>query len=196
MSFRAKVFSKTFTGGDTVKFPSGKYFRLITTSSAVNMTFYGSSGEVLAVIENLQAGLAIDAADFGVVGFGSVDITSASAQTVVAVISNMPVQYDRLTGSIAVTTTPPATLDSLADDSVATVATELIAAADTDRHELIISNLAANTATFRIGDSGAGAANGVPLAPGETLILGTSAAVYAYNPAAGAQSLSIVAVKT
>ncbi len=196
MSFRIKVFSKAIGAGETVKFPSGKFVRLITTSSAVTLTFYASTGEVIGDAENVQAGFRISAADLGVSGFGSVDVTSAAAQTVTAIISTVPVDYDRLTGSIAVTTTPPGTLDSLADDSVAAATTELIAAADTDRHELIITNLAANTATFRIGDSGAGAANGVPLAPGETLVLNTSAAVYAYNPGAAAQTLAITAIKT
>lgn len=196
MSFRARVFSQSVPAGTTIVLNgNGGYFRLITTSSACNLTFHSSSGEVLAEIIGVQAGFAIDAAALGD-NFGRVDVYSAATQTVTAIVSTVPIHYDRLTGSVAVTSTPPATLDSLADDSIATGATELIAAADSDRHTLIVSNLAANTATFRIGDSGAAAANGIPLAPGETLVLDTSAAVYAYNPAAGAESLAIMAIKT
>lgn len=82
--------------------------------------------------------------------------------------------------------------DSVADVSITATSTVLVAAAASTRHELLITNLAANTQTMRIGDSGAGATNGIPLAPGQTLILSTSAAIYAYNPGASAETLAVM----
>jgi len=86
------------------------------------------------------------------------------------------------------------TLRSSADVSLLAGATTQIVAADADRRELLVSNLSANTQTFRIGDAAAGAAEGVEVQPGQTVSLPTAAAVYGYNPGAGAESVGVVEV--
>lgn len=57
--------------------------------------------------------------------------------------------------------------------------------------EVFISNLASNTATMRIGNSTTAANKGIPLAPGETLILETSAGIFAWNSGAVAENLAV-----
>jgi len=94
-----------------------------------------------------------------------------------------------------VTVTKSNTLDSHGDVTLAATATTLILAADTDRREIIITNLVGNPETLRIGDSGAAAANGDPLAPGETIILTTTDAVYGYNPGGAGQDVTVIETK-
>ena len=91
----------------------------------------------------------------------------------------------------SLTVSTPSGLDSLADVSLGAAATTLIKAINANRKEIIISNLSVNTQTFRIGDSGAAPANGVPLPPGASIVLTTLAAVYGYNPGAGAESVAV-----
>ncbi|MEQ8585939.1 MAG: hypothetical protein RLO01_01845 [Thalassobaculaceae bacterium] len=84
----------------------------------------------------------------------------------------------------------PGRLEDVADVSLAAGATTLIAAADTLRREIIITNLS-STETLRIGSASAGAARGTPLLPNGTLVLETAAAVYGYNPGAGAVLVAV-----
>lgn len=88
-----------------------------------------------------------------------------------------------------------ATPDSIADVALPAAATTVIQAADTTRREIIISNPVTNTKTFRIGDAGAGAANGIPLEPGASIVLSTSGAVYGFNPAGAVESVCVLLVK-
>jgi len=81
-------------------------------------------------------------------------------------------------------------LATVADNSIAAGAQEQLVAADATRREVIISNLD-TAATFRVGDVNAGVARGIPLAPGQTLILETTSAVYAYNTGGAAASLAV-----
>ena len=85
--------------------------------------------------------------------------------------------------------TSPATITSYADNSVAATSQELISAANANRREIILQNPASNTSDFRIADTNAGAARGLALAPGASLVLNTSGAVYAYNTGASAQNI-------
>ena len=88
----------------------------------------------------------------------------------------------------------PATVLTTADVSLLATATTQIRPINTVRHEIIISNLAGNTQTFRIGESAAAAARGIPLAPGQTIILTTTAAIPGHNPGAGAESVSVLEI--
>jgi hypothetical protein len=87
------------------------------------------------------------------------------------------------------------TVTSVADYSVPATTTANIASALAGQKSIIISNLASNTQTMRIGDSSTGATRGQPLAPGETLILDTSDDIYAYNPGGSAESLSLIRLR-
>ena len=85
-------------------------------------------------------------------------------------------------------------IPSTADVSIAATTTDPVLAANTSRVEAIITNLAVNAQTMRIGDSNAGAARGIELAPGQTIVLTTTAAISAYNPGASAESLAVLEV--
>lgn len=76
------------------------------------------------------------------------------------------------------------TFTSVADTAiVAAAAAVSILAASATRREVIIRNLTASAGDARIGDASTAAAQGLELSPGESLVLTTTAAVYAYSAA-------------
>jgi len=83
--------------------------------------------------------------------------------------------------------------DSLADIIIvaAAVAVIVVPALATQR-TAIIASLAVNGQTCRIGDATTGAARGIELAPGESISISTTEAIYAYNPAGANITLSRV----
>ena len=80
---------------------------------------------------------------------------------------------------------------SIADVTLIGLATTLILAANLNRIEAIITNLAANAQTMRIGDAGAAAAEGIELAPGQTLILTTTDEIRGFKPVAGNENVAV-----
>lgn len=85
-------------------------------------------------------------------------------------------------------------LDSQPDVSCAAGATTLVLAANTNRKRAVIGNLPTNSATLRVGDSGAGASNGQFMIPGAVYTPDTAAAIYVYNPAGSAQSVTVTEI--
>jgi len=86
------------------------------------------------------------------------------------------------------------TFTSSADVALASAATGLLLAAASTRRAAIISNPSSNPREIRIGDTGAGAAEGIPIAPGATIELKTTAAISAYNPHTAAMSIAVAEV--
>lgn len=110
---------------------------------------------------------------------------------VVVVVSDGDFSNDRISGSVTANIVKPQTLIDAADMALAAAATTLILAADATRHSVLIGNLAANTKTFRIGGSTAGAARGAELAPGKFITIEGGGAIYGYNPAGAVESVSV-----
>ncbi|RLG24080.1 hypothetical protein DRN85_08255 [Methanosarcinales archaeon] len=88
---------------------------------------------------------------------------------------------------------PKATVLNVSSDvSLTAESTTPIIGADADRLCVIIANLATNTQTFRIGNTSTDASTGIELAPGESIEIETTAAVYGYNPGLSAESVSVM----
>jgi hypothetical protein len=85
--------------------------------------------------------------------------------------------------------------DSIDDVTLTASSTTEILGSDNARREAIISNPIGNTQTFRIGDSGAGATNGILLPPGGTIILATTAEIHGYNPGGGDEDVAVAELK-
>lgn len=83
-------------------------------------------------------------------------------------------------------------LDTVADVTLAAAATTQILAANADRRAAFISNLVGNANTMRIGDNNAGATRGIPLAPGETIIVSSTEAIYGYNPGGAGEDVGVM----
>ena len=124
------------------------------------------------------------------------ELYSATGQTVLVRGGFGSVTDGRSTATVNVTAnvSPGNTLKNGGDVACGATATTQLLAADTDRLYAIIKNPSTNSVTVRIGTNTVGAANGIPLEPGETLPLATTAAVYAYNPDAGAVTISAASV--
>ena len=84
----------------------------------------------------------------------------------------------------SVTISNPSKLLDVTDVTVTAATATLILAANSNRHEAIITSLDTNTNTSRIGSSSITATRGMPLAVGGTLTVQTTGAIYAYNSAA------------
>ncbi len=85
-------------------------------------------------------------------------------------------------------------LASAADVTLADGVATLVMAADGLRREALIVAAAANSAAVRIGDAEVGAGRGIVLAPGQPLVLATTAAIYGFADAAG-QVLAVAATQ-
>lgn len=173
-------------GGITAR---GSFVRIKEASGPVRLRAVDAKGETVADLE-VSAGVRFQLP----VMFVQLRIENqGSAQvTVVLTAGDGSADDSSVTGSLSIDKSQIIT--TAADVSVAATATAIIAAANTLRREILITNLSSNTAAFRIGDSNAGAARGAEVLPGSTITLTTAAAVYAYNPSAGAESLAVVEV--
>ena len=101
----------------------------------------------------------------------------------VAVDTDGHLQVDEVKASI---------LNSAADVTLAATATTQIVGALATRLCVLISNKKTNTQTFRIGDSNAGAVRGVELAPGQSISIETTEAIYGYNPGGSGENVGVV----
>jgi hypothetical protein len=103
----------------------------------------------------------------------------------------------RATANVNVTATVAAgnTLNNGGDVSALAGAATQLLAADASRTYALICNVSTNTLTVRIGSSAVAAATGVPLEPGETLALATTAAIYAYNAGGSAVTINAASVR-
>lgn len=88
--------------------------------------------------------------------------------------------------------TKASVLNSATDVTLAAASTTQILAANAARRFAIIGNLTANAQILRIADSNAAAARGQELAPGESITIETTEAIYGYNPGGAGQDVSVV----
>jgi len=129
--------------------------------------------------------------------FRAITLSSATGQAVKVYAGYGSVGDGRSTANVNVTAniTPGANLSDGGDVSCAATSTTQLLAADVNRLYANITNVSSNTVTVRVGTATVGAATGTPLEPGSTLPMATTAAIYAYNPGAGAVTISAASVK-
>lgn len=193
----AKVFNYAFGAGETKSLPGGRFLRLLSVTSAVNIEFFDENGTSMGICEGVTTGFAMSffprelGKDAPLISFGKVKITSAVAQNVQVAISRQPIDWNAISGNVNANIVAATDNPTTPDVPLAAGATTLIKAAGA-RKKILISNLSANAQIIRIGDSLAGAARGIELSPGMTAELETSGAVYGYNPGAVAQSVGIM----
>lgn len=187
----AKVFEYAFGAGDTKTFPGGRFFRLLSAPTAVDVEFFDESGQSMGICEGVTTGFAMSfyPADLGksapLISFGKVQITSAGAQTVQAVIARQPVSFDALSGTVDANLVKAATLTDTADVALvdAAAAAQLLAA-NTARRTAIITAKSANTGPVRIGTA-PNDTRGYELAPGTSVFLDVTAAIKGFAPTGG-----------
>ena len=92
----------------------------------------------------------------------------------------------------SVTLSKATVLGTIADVTVvAGAAAAQVVPTNADAVSVGICSLQANTQNIRIGDTNTGAARGIEIAPGETIVLDTTAPIFAYTAAGANQTLAI-----
>jgi hypothetical protein len=102
---------------------------------------------------------------------------------------------DRLAGEVSAVVVSGSILAEVPDVALNNGAATLLAAANPDRKEIMLQADPANTVTVRIGGATVAAARGFQLPAGAALSLETSAAVYAFAPAAGQKIAPVEVLK-
>lgn len=167
---------------------AGEFLVCLEASSPFEIAFdHGSE-------TGFEAGLAFKVPD----GFQRVRIYNPNAGDIVVRLGfgRGDLRDARLVVQGSVKTAPqsPAVFETPGPVTVAAGAAVQLAGANLERRELAVKNLSGSE-TIWLKDQGAAGAAGWPLAPYEGAILTTTAAVYAYNPAAGSVEIAIFETK-
>lgn len=166
--------SLSLTGGAAeVILPGGRYLRVLSANEALTLNFYDESGQPIGEFTGVLGGFAVDAQTFRevmnrtTVIFGKVGVSSATTQTVTIAIARVPIDYDRLTGTITTTQASGAT----ATQSSVTVSSTSAAllAANANRRVAHIKNTSATETVYVCDDGTTATASHFPIGPGETL---------------------------
>lgn len=168
-----------------------RFFQLMASSADVTIEFLRSHS-VVGRAENVPEGFV-----FGPVSeeraFHEVWITSTIGQTVKVALARDEARLARIVGNITATVSKPTVIDTVADVAMTAGVATLIVAANAARRAALISNLTANANIMRIGDSNVGAARGVECAPGQTITMEGTEAIYGFS--AGAQNVGVAVIQ-
>lgn len=101
-----------------------------------------------------------------------------------------------ITGSVTNTPVIAGTLNSAADKTCLAGAQTQLTGADLTRKEAFITNLVGNPEVLRVGNAAVAANKGIPLAPGETIILTVTSSIFVWNPGAANQDVALGYINT
>jgi hypothetical protein len=180
---------ETFTAATPKQFEiPGNYFFLDSLPGGLATVRFSRSGRLLPEdLTDVMAGWY--AAPTG--GFDAVEITSSLTQAVSFYIARGQVGSNVFSGNVAVS--KPTTIDTVADVALgAGVATQIVPL-DAARRQALITNLQANVNIIRVGDANVGAARGVQVAPGQTITLDGTEAIFGFD--AAAESVGVLVIK-
>ena len=169
---------------------NGQFVRVKSATAAIVVIAEDSQGRVVAQME-MESGMAFTLPDV----FKTVRVRNdgAGAVTCVLTVGVGQVESSQLTGQITVQ--KAAQLMTTPDMAVAAATQVVVKWANPTRREIMITNLSTNTAPVRVGDAGAGAAEGIEVLPGSTVTLTVTDTVYVYNTHATlAQSVAVAEV--
>lgn len=183
-------FSLTFGGaGQREVKATGRHLRVLDTPSAEVFISIDAGSEL-----QRGAGQAINVPD----GFSRFMVRSTVAQTVRVTVSDVPQDDARsnVALNVSASVAPGDDLDNGGDVSVPATSSAQVIAASATRLAVIITNPEGNAAPVRVGKSGVGAASGIPLEPGDSVTLATTAAVHVYNTHSSAQDVCALGVES
>lgn len=182
-------YSVALGAGASAVFPGGRFFKLIQASAAVDVEFKEANGQPMGEFIGVTSGLkfSIEPNDVGkdsrLTGWGSVKITSATAQTVACIISRQPIDYDSVQATVDLA--KATTLGENADLTVVDGAAAVVAiAALSSRRTAIIGNKASSTGPVRVGFA-PDDTHGIEIQPGMAVYLDLTADIKVFAPTAG-----------
>lgn len=106
---------------------------------------------------------------------------NASALSVRLAVGSGDFRDSRLTTSAPLDIKTPTIIPTTADTALVALTAAEILAANVNRKEALITNLGLSALSIRVGDSNVGAARGQPVAPGQTVTLETTAAIWGFS---------------
>jgi hypothetical protein len=129
--------------------------------------------------------------------YKQVTLYSATGGAFVCLAGFGSVADARATANVTVNTTvaPGASLNNGGDVACVSGVATVLLAADATRLYALVANSSANAATVRLGTAAVGAATGIPIEPGQTLPIATTAAIYGFQASGGPVTLSAFAVR-
>lgn len=186
--------TRTLAAGETWEvFTVFDYFRIVSQSPAGALKIkFGDNG-----IQTDYSGVGLGLGLRGVYRRLSIYNNSGAPMTLTIATALGQVNDDRLnvSGTVsitgAVTVTSPAALTTVADVAVAATTTTAVLAVNASRKEAFITNLAANNTVIRLGDASTGAARGIEVPIGGTVVVTGQAAISVYNPSASGINIGV-----
>lgn len=177
-----KTHKLTISAGGFVEINQpGDFFRILESAAALIVE---TDGGIYAEMSKGQ-GMNLDSP------FESVRITNPSAGVLSVLVAIGTGEFidDRQVGSVVSEPKASAALTSFPDVAVTVAA--IVAAANAGRRAVLLAAAPGNTADVKIGDAAVAVARGITLQPGQSMILDTSAAVWAVA-VSGTQTLEIL----
>lgn len=185
---KPRDFSLTFGGAGSQEInAAGRYLYVLSTPEAPVYIALDGGSELLR-----GAGQAI----FDAEGFQRFSVRSTVAQTVLVSVSRDEQADSRSNVALEVTASvePGNDIDNGGDVTCGADASTQVLAADPTRLAAVITNPVDNTDAVRVGGAGVDDESGLPLEPGESVTLATTAAIFIYSPSD--QTVSAVAVRS
>lgn len=178
----------TVAGGPW-KTRAGNYLRLISASLPVTVRFL-SKGNEIGKWENVTSGTAgyVEDEAGNKRSFDTAELTTSADQTLKVAVGFGSVELT----ATNVLITQPTVIDTVADVALGAATPTQVLAADSTRRAALISNLSGNASLIRVGDSNTAAARGAEVAPGQTITIEGTEAIWAYSPTAESVGVSVV----
>ena len=126
---------------------------------------------------HLEAGLEVVTEGFSEV---HLENPQASENTLKLAFSIRGVRDARLTVSSSLSIAGASLISDVDDVALTAAVATLVAAANTSRKSVLVTNLATNAKAVRVGSLNVSASRGVEVSPGQTITLDATAAVYVY----------------
>jgi hypothetical protein len=129
--------------------------------------------------------------------YDALELSSATGQTVTVLVGFGSVFDGRATANVNVTATVAAgnTFYNGGDVALTSGAAGVLLAADATRTLAVVTNPSTNTVTIRVGPAAVDATHGIPVEPGETAFIPTTAAVYGYQASGGPVTVSAASIQ-
>jgi len=172
-------------GIETVHFV-GAHLRLLSATGPVRAVIDGRKAE------NFGVGIGLPVPQ----GYERIQFENDAGVDVALIVafSAAGVTDDRINVSGNIEVAPNDGLSGLDDVTVLTATAAAVAPANAARRTVIVSALAANTGTVRVGGSDVSAVRGQQLAPAGVAVFDTTDAVWVRNDTGGSQVFSVVEV--
>lgn len=186
----AQKFAMTFTAGQTVRLPAGRFFFINAATAALDVRTAGNTSSPASFL-NIGAGTKFGPVQEGQ-GWRFLDVTSATAQNVEITISDDG-QFEvastvNVAGNVTTTVAPSVAIASPADVAIAATTTDVASIPqNVSRRRVTVGVLSTAAGPVRVSANGA-TGRGIEVQPGTFVEFVTTAALGIRNDGAAGTS--------